>query len=77
MCDQDLSSCLISTKDLKLSFEASTCWFKSSRMKIASSTQEESSLLDQGLDQVKKEKKFSREDFCHGCKCQDLFLDKM
>jgi len=26
-------------------------------MKIASSTQEESSLLDQGLDQVKKEKK--------------------
>jgi len=71
ICDQDLSRCLASTKDLKSSFETSTCWFKSLCIKTTSSTQEESSSLDQGLDQVKKEKKIfkwrpSREDLCLG-----------
>ena len=52
ICDQNFSRYLASTKDLKSSFGASTCWFKRSRIKIASITQEESSSLDQGLDQV-------------------------
>jgi len=38
--DQDLSWCLTSTKDLNSSFEAITCWFKSSCYKIASSTRD-------------------------------------
>ena len=54
--NQDVSWCLALTKNSKSSFEVSRCWFKSSRIKIALSTQEESSSLDQDLDQVKKEK---------------------
>jgi len=71
ICDQDLSRCLASTKDLKSSFGGSTCWFKSLCIKTTSSTQEESNSLDYVLDQVKKEKKIfkwrsSREDLCLG-----------
>jgi len=37
--NQDLNRCLASIKDSKSSFEAITCWFKSSCFKIASSIQ--------------------------------------
>jgi len=61
--DQNLSRYLASTKDSKSSFEASTYWFKSSRIMIASSIQEESYSLDQELDKVKKEKKIFKRRF--------------
>jgi len=44
--DQDLSRCLASTKDSKLTFWANTCWFKSLRVKIAFTTRMESSFMD-------------------------------
>ena len=37
--NQHLSRCLTSIKDSKSTFETSKCWFKSSRFKIASSTE--------------------------------------
>ena len=58
------------------------CWFKSLHIKITLSTQEEFSSLDQGLDQVKKEKKifkrrFSRRLVSGFVSVKILFLDKM
>ena len=76
--DQDLSQCLASIKDSKSSFEASTCWFKRSHFKTASSTQEKSSSLNQSLDQVKTEKKIFKKKFSRlessVCKCLKLLF---
>ena len=57
--------------EFEVKFGASTCRFKSLHIKIALSTQEEFSSLDQGLDQVNKDKKDSqvkifKEDLCLG-----------
>ena len=80
--NQDFSRCFASTKNLKSSFEVSTCWFKSLRFKIASSTQDECSSLDQDLYQVKKEKKIFKEKISKKTcvmfvSVKILFLDKM
>ena len=57
--DQGLSKCLASTKDSKSSFEANICWFKRSRVKITSSTQDGVKLF--GSSRLRDEDQ--REDF--------------
>ena len=54
--DQDLNLYLASTKDSK-SMKLARVDSRAQALKIVSSTQEESSSLDHGLDQVKMEKK--------------------
>ena len=73
ICDQDLSRCVASTKDLKSSFGASTVWFKSLCIKTTSSTQEESSSLDRVWTKSRRWEDFKwrlqDQDLCLGLFC--------
>ena len=76
MIDQDLSRCLTSMKDSSQVLKLARVDSRSHASKIASSTQEESSSLDQGLEQVKKKNKTFKTCVMFVSN-KILFLDKM